>query len=179
MVLDHFSGPWHGVLVFGADTTRTIAIRHSGNTSASFAGGGKVFLDDVVNNPGRGFTFTGGQVWARQFNCEAHGLHTLNDGARLWILGYKTEAGGTLIATKNNGATELLGGFSYTTNDGSKAPMFTVERSRFSAAFGEVCFSNDPFTVIMQAADAKLSSNDPRYGRGLTLLTVGTEQSGK
>ena len=56
-------------------------------------GPGAVFLEDVV---GRFFRFHGEKVWARQFNPEGTGLHVLNDGGDLWILGLKTEGGGTL-----------------------------------------------------------------------------------
>jgi hypothetical protein len=61
---------------------------------------------------GREFRFQGQTVWARQFNVEGDGLHVANDGGTLWILGYKTEGGGTLMETTGGGRTEVLGGFS-------------------------------------------------------------------
>jgi hypothetical protein len=108
-------------------------------------GGGDLFLDNIVAD----WHFTKGRAWARQFNNEHEGTHITNKGADLWILGLKTERGGTLIET-TGGSTELLGGLSYTTTQGKLAPMFVSKNARVSYTLGEVCYSGDPFRVLVQ-----------------------------
>ena len=111
-------------------------------------GAGPFFIEDVVGGDWR---FTRQQVWARQFNVENEGTHVTNDGGTLWILGLKTERGGTLIASKNGAKTEVLGGFCYTTTAGRLAPMFTSENSSVSLTIGESWFNRDdsPYTVLV------------------------------
>jgi hypothetical protein len=85
-------------------------------------------------------------VWARQWNTEGGpekvGVNTLNDGGQLWILGMKTEAKSTKVATLHGGRTEVLGVHNYNTS-GVKddAPFFRVENGSLSVAgYREVCF---------------------------------------
>ena len=108
---------------------------------------GDVFFDDVTTNS---LSFKNQRVWARQLNVENEGTHLVNDGGSLWILGYKTERGGTLVETIGGGRTELLGGFSYTTTAGKLAPMLVNDESSVFAFFGEVCYSGDPFAVLVR-----------------------------
>lgn len=112
-------------------------------------GAGPLFIEDVV---GGDWQFRRQQVWARQFNVENDGTHVTNDGGTLWILGLKTERGGTLIASKNGAKTELLGGFCYTTTAGKRAPMFTSDDSSVSLTLGESWFNRDdsPYTVLVR-----------------------------
>jgi len=174
--IERINGPWHGTKVLAADTKRPVVVRHCGNVSMDFAGGGDVFLDDVVNNPGANFTFKGGRVWARQFNPEPEGVHVRNDGAALWILGIKTESKGTLIETVNGGATELIGGIAYTSGGSGGAPMFVVTDSRFSATLGEVCWDDRYYRVIVRETrngeTREFKADDPRWGRSLALFAT-------
>ncbi len=103
-----------------------------------------MFLEDVV---GDNFRFRKQHVWARQLNIENEGTHLTNDGGDVWVLGYKTERGGTLVHTLGGGRTEILGGFSYTTTAGKLAPMFVNTDSSIWAFFSEVCYNGDPFLV--------------------------------
>ncbi len=162
------------------DAARTLVLRRLAiNFQAADAfhgsGPGAVFLEDVV---GRYFRFHGETVWARQFNPEGTGLHVLNDAGTMWILGLKTEGGGTLLETKGGGRTELLGSFSYTTGGGKLAPMLVVTDSQASFSFSEVCYSGDPFTVIIRETRGgetrEMTLADPRWAGHLTLLTEGT-----
>ncbi len=162
------------------DAARTLVLRRLAiNFQAADAfhgsGPGTVFLEDVV---GRGFRFHHEMVWARQFNPEGTGLHVLNDGGTLWILGLKTEGGGTLLETRNGGRTELLGSFSYTTDHGKLAPMLVVTDSQASFSFSEVCYSGDPFAVVVRetrgGVTREMTAADPRWAGHLTLLTAGT-----
>ena len=154
---------------------RRLAINFQAADAFHGTGPGVVFIEDVV---GRFFRFHREAVWARQFNPEGTGLHVLNDGGDLWILGLKTEGGGTLLETRAGGRTELLGSFSYTTSGGKLAPMLVVEDSQAAFSFAEVCYSGDPFTVIVRetrgAETRDMTMADPRWAGHLTLLTAGT-----
>ena len=81
-------------------------------------------------------------------NIENEGTHFLNDGGTAWVLGYKTERGGTLMETRNGGQSEILGTFSYTTTAGKLAPMFVTGDSKVFAFFNEICYSGDPFVTL-------------------------------
>ena len=154
---------------------RRLAINFQAADAFHGSGPGTVFLEDVV---GRGFRFHHEMVWARQFNPEGTGLHVLNDGGTLWILGLKTEGGGTLLETRNGGRTELLGSSSYTTDHGKLAPMLVVTDSQASFSFSEVCYSGDPFAVVVRetrdGVTRETTAADPRWAGHLTLLTAGT-----
>jgi Pectate lyase superfamily protein len=141
VVLEHFSVINGGVEIA---TDRTVVLRSLEPRRISHKGKGALFLEDVATDQ-----FAVGKdqkVWARQLNVENQGTHVTNDGGKLWVLGYKTERGGTLLHTKNGGESEIFGTFSYTTTAGKLAPMFVTENASAFAFFNEVCFSNDPFT---------------------------------
>lgn len=153
---------------------RRLAINFQGADAYHGTGPGTVFLEDVV---GRYFRFHHETVWARQFNPEGTGLHVLNDGGVMWILGLKTEGGGTLLETRAGGKSELLGSFSYTTDSGKLAPMFVIDNAQAALSFDEVCYSGDPFTTIVRETQGgqtkELRRGDPRWGGHFTLFTAG------
>jgi hypothetical protein len=145
VVIEHFSTINGGIEV---KTGRTVVFRSLGCRSIRFHKPGEVFFEDVTTDDLR--LLPGQKVWARQLNIENEGTHLTNDGADLWILGYKTERGGTLLATKKPGRSEVFGTFSYTTTQGKLAPMFVTEDAAVFAFFNEVCFSGDPFAVLIR-----------------------------
>jgi hypothetical protein len=112
-------------------------------------------------------TLTKQRVWARQLNVENEGTHVANQGGDLWVLGYKTERGGTLLETSQSGRSEILGGFSYTTTAGKLAPMFVTKDSRVFTFFGEVCFNGDPFAMLIGETQ-RGSTRMVRRGEGTT-----------
>jgi len=117
-------------------SSRTLVIRDATNVAGNMTGSGDVFIENVVSNPFQSWTFNQQNVWARQFNVENQGTHVINNGGNLWIFGFKTERGGTLIDTRSGGKTELLGGLAYTTTN---APDGTQNDPMFiSNALGEV-----------------------------------------
>ncbi len=147
IVIEHFSSI-HGGLEIA--TRRTLVMRSVADcdlTSTAAADGGELFLEDFVTHA---LKLRRQRVWARQLNIENKGTHLVNDASDLWILGYKTERGGTLLETRNGGRSEVLGGFSYTTTAGKLAPMFVNDNSSVFAFFAEVCFNGDPFAVRIQ-----------------------------
>jgi Pectate lyase superfamily protein len=86
---------------------RPVAIKHGFYGYTAQAGAGDLYLEDVGIEP---LNLVAGQnVWARQLNNEYDGTKITNNGANLWIMGLKTERGGTVIDTRAGGRTELLG----------------------------------------------------------------------
>jgi hypothetical protein len=112
----------------------TVVVRNAGigNSYRATAGAGNLFIEDVS---GSGYQFVAGQnIWARQMNPEGTSLKVLNNGAKLWVLGLKTEGASTAIETRNGGLTELLGAtIGWATTD--TAPLFINEASSFTASY--------------------------------------------
>jgi hypothetical protein len=98
------------------NSKRSLVIKHAALRSYTNTetGTGDVFFEDIVSGL---IKLHNQNAWARSLNVEATPLDSeakiLNDGGLLWILGLKTENPGTIIETKNNGSTEVLGGFIY------------------------------------------------------------------
>jgi len=121
---------------------RTLAVRHAnlgGSAYAAIPGAGKFFEEDCM---GSRYNFAKGQfVWMRQVNAEFQNEQIVNDGATLWILGYKTENGGgkkttlgTEIVTRHGGKTEVLGGILYALSRGTDSTTFINEASQIFLA---------------------------------------------
>jgi Pectate lyase superfamily protein len=169
VVLEHFSAS-HGGLEL--DSRRTLVLRSVQDcdlTATARAEGGELFFEDVVTH---GLRLRKQRLWARQLNVENEGTHITNDGGDLWVLGYKTERGGTLLDTRGGGRSEILGGFSYTTTAGKLAPMFVNDRSAVFAFFAEVCFNGDPFETLIRETRA-CETREVKPGAGGTLPYVG------
>jgi hypothetical protein len=145
VVLEHFANVNGGV---GVNTTRPIVFRSVGVPTIRVQKARELFFEDVTTDDLR--LPPGVRAWARQLNVENEGTHVTNDGAKLWVLGYKTERGGTLLHTKNGGASEVFGTLSYTTTKGKFAPMFVTEDAAAFAFLAEVCYTGDPFSVLVR-----------------------------
>ena len=152
VVFERISGGYAKRTTIEHASKRTLVVSACCNVSCHSTGGGDLFLEDICANPFTNFEFRGGNVWARQLNPENQGTHVLNDGATLWILGLKTERGGTLVETRRGGRTELLGGFCYTTTGPGGAPMFLNDNSAMSVTMGEACFNfkDGPYRVLVR-----------------------------
>lgn len=144
VVFEHFGNINGGIAV---DTDRTLVFR-SVTAPLIIKRNAKMFLEDFGSFNLR--VQPGQRVWARQLNVENQGTHVMNNGGVLWILGYKTERGGTLLDTRGGGWTELFGNFSYTTTAGGLAPMFVNVDSSVFALFNEVCYNRDPFRTLIR-----------------------------
>lgn len=94
-----------------------------------------VAYNSVDQQPG--CIFKNQNVWARQLNPEQNSINIVNDGSRVWILGFKSEYPTTLIETKNGGRTEVLGGLHLTKAAASVPAFVTIESSISVAGFGE------------------------------------------
>lgn len=148
------------------DAKREVSLSHDSNrtlvlSSVTFTGKysgkgrGEVFIEDVVGGP---FYFRNQNVWARQLNQETNTEQTpeeakiVNDGGSLWILGLKTERPGTVIKTINQGKTEVLGGFIYSTGEAKIAPAFVNQEGSLSlAGVVERNFNQKPFRIWIEA----------------------------
>ncbi len=147
VVFEHFSYIHGGVDI---DTNRTIYFRSVADCDLTFgpkSQGSELFFEDVVTHH---LVLTKQKCWARQLNVENEGTHVVNDAGRLWVLGYKTERGGTLLESRNGAESEILGGFSYTTTAGKLAPMFVTQNASVFTFFNEVCFNGDPFVSLIR-----------------------------
>uniref|UniRef100_B8HVJ3 Rhamnogalacturonase A/B/Epimerase-like pectate lyase domain-containing protein n=1 Tax=Cyanothece sp. (strain PCC 7425 / ATCC 29141) TaxID=395961 RepID=B8HVJ3_CYAP4 len=145
VVIEHFAPINGGIAV---NTNRTVVLRSLESRRISHPGKGLLFLEDVATD--NFHLHTGQRVWARQLNIENEGTHLTNAGGDLWVLGYKTERGGTLLHTRAGGRSEIFGTFSYTTTAGKLAPMFVTEDADVFAFFNEVCYTGDPFAVLIE-----------------------------
>lgn len=147
VAFEHFSYIHGGIDI---NTDRTIYFRSVADCDLTFgpkSAGGELFFEDFVTH---NLVLRDQRVWARQLNVENEGTHMVNDHGQLWVLGYKTERGGTLLESRNAAYSEILGGFSYTTTAGRLAPMFVTRNSSVFTFFTEVCFNGDPFETIVQ-----------------------------
>jgi hypothetical protein len=140
-------------------SNRTLVVQDCYQVSGDMTGLGDVYLEDVSSGPSSGWRFGRQNVWARQLDVENDGTHIRNDGGTLWILGLKTERGGTVIETGGAGMTEVLGGLCYTTTSGKQAPMFVTRESSFSAVIGEACFNRDPYAVLVSETRQGVTKN--------------------
>jgi len=162
--MEHFAAIHGGLEV---DAKRQVVLLSVSDCPLRFstnALGNEIFLEDVVTDE---LEVRGQRLWARQLNIENEGIHLSNEAGDVWILGYKTERGGTLVSTSQAGRSEVLGGFSYTTTAGKLAPMFVNEASSVFAFFTEVCFNGDPFKTLIREMRG-LESRTVERGAGIT-----------
>ena len=122
--------------------SRTVVCRTTGGTVIARPKT-TVFMTNCV---GHAYQEPGSTIWARQWNTERGparvGVNTRNDGGQLWVLGMKTEATSTKLATLNGGRSEVLGVHNYNTSGvKEETPFFRVENASLSVAgYREICF---------------------------------------
>lgn len=170
---EHFAYIHGGIEI---DTQQTIYFRSVSDCDLKMTPksvGGELFLEDFVTHD---LKLNRQKVWARQLNIENEGTHLANDASDLWVLGYKTERGGTLLETRGGGQSEILGGFSYTTTAGKLAPMFVTEDSSVFAFFSEVCFNSDPFVTLIKETQ-RGQFKEIKRGEGATTPYVTHQKS--
>ncbi len=166
VLIEHMT-PIHGGIEI--NTSRTVVIKSCEVSKIVCSKAGDLFLEDVVTGDLR--MRPSQHIWARQLNVENQGTHITNQGGQLWVLGYKTERGGTLVHTLAGGASEILGGFSYTTTAGDLAPMFVTEDAAVFAFFGEVCYNGDPYQMLIRET-RQLTTKTVARGEGETIPYV-------
>ncbi|MEL6105593.1 MAG: glycosyl hydrolase family 28-related protein [Planctomycetota bacterium] len=97
--------------------------------------------------------------WARQLNPETrkgsndeNAALVVNRGAKLWVMGTKSEGDGRRFLTTDGGRTEIYGAYEYTTKQidpTDERPIFEVRSgaSLFVAGFKEQCFHGKPYPI--------------------------------
>ncbi len=168
--------PWPSFGIEARDPGRTVVCRATGGTPIARRGT-TVFLSNCV---GHLYQEPSSTVWARQWNTEggpeAVGINTRNDGGQLWILGLKTEAKSTKVATLGGGRTEILGVHNYNTSGvRDETPFFLVRDAALSvAAYREVCFSGAwwPATVRTEFG-SKVETLPPKAWQTWALMSAG------
>lgn len=120
---------------------RTVVFRDIEHLNLESSGTGDLFIDDAVM-AGVKFLNPKQSIWARQINPESPSIiGIVNKGAKLWILGLKTEhLGSTKIETTDGGFTELLGGHVYANGTFKLSPLFRIVNA--SASFAGVAEAN-------------------------------------
>lgn len=179
VIVERISGGRDASPTFDNASKRTLVIKDCDNVSGHFTGPGDVFLEDVSSNSASDWQFGRQNVWARQLNVQDEGTHIRNVGGTVWILGLKTERGGTLMETTDGGRTEVLGGLCHTTTGGKTAPMFVSKDSSISIVLSEVCSTGDPYLTLVQETRGgatktlKRAGGPERAGGSLIPLFVG------
>jgi hypothetical protein len=145
---------------------------------------GKVFIENVfAMNQFRPeipvFDFRGQRVWARSINPERNDPEIRNDGGDLWILGFKTEHGGTAFDTRGGGRTEVLGGtFNQQYGPGS-SPAIVNDRSEVSVTSGFTDYKATTYRGLTVVAETRgeytrryLADHLPRRDGVLPVLSL-------
>lgn len=153
-----FNAQYPGEVLFENNSPRTVVIRHSGgwvgskqykrsyqNTDRAT---GTLFVEDVFLP---GWSFKKQTVYARQFNPENQDNldgsmpQVINDGGKLWILGFKTEGQAPFIVTRNGGHTEVHGAYNYiSATSGDTVPENAVPYV-FEDSTGMLSFAADNY----------------------------------
>jgi len=174
----------HGFRIHNS-SPRTVIIRHLVIKNGYFGEGeGKVFFEDVCGAPIR---IKGQQMWARQLNPELwreevkkqYVANLYNDGGTVWVLGLKTEGGGTLVQSINGGKTEILGAHCYSTHmkqhDHYRQPMLVVENASLSFFGSECQFVGPKYKHYAKQTNGGTARTHGReglphnYGSGMTI----------
>jgi len=123
---------------------QTAVFRHGGpGVYHGQRGAGDVFYDDAQ---GKVRLARGQKFWGRQVNIETRGEgnpEILNDGGRMWLLGFKTEYKSINIANRNGGMVEMLGGFLYPVGGSFKGPLMRNHDGRWSLTFTTSAYRAD------------------------------------
>jgi hypothetical protein len=152
---------------FVLSSNRTTVLS-TNNADVTVNGQGKLFLD---NYAGHGLTLNaaGQQTWARQLDTEIQqSTNIINNGADLWILGYKSENGNVKIETMRNGAiagrTELLGAHLYLTAAGpiGQEGWDDFSTSYYGAGYPAVA-SSDALASYIGLRDTGTGTPTPHY----------------
>lgn len=140
---------------------RTLVLQHGGYDYRAKAGAGNLFLLDVV---GGSFRFVKGQhVWARQWNVEAHGDGPciVNEGAVLWVLGFKTEYESEKYSGLPGSRAEFLSCFIYPLGKiPPDRPIFRVRDGDLAAIYGTSVYRSNHRVHILDERSGRTTAID-------------------
>jgi hypothetical protein len=156
VTFDNFRGGFGGRIFIEQASDRHLLIRECDGIPCVFRGSGDIFMEDTTATPHGGFLLEGKvRLWARQFNVENFVNEKIpatldNRGGQVWILGLKTEQGNRLVATRQGGKTEILGGLVYTVTPHEGRPAFMVEDADLGLSVLERCFMGKPMDPVVR-----------------------------
>ncbi len=111
------------------------------------SGGGDVWVENVASGGAGGHSMLAGwvfskqRVWARQINPEGYHPHfRVENGAQVWILGFKTEQRGPMFEVVGGSRLEVLGGVLNSPANAKGVPSIIVDDSRVSMSVFERTF---------------------------------------
>jgi hypothetical protein len=172
-ILEHL---WMSGLTVEHASTGALSLQHCDHGGYRTVAGqaGKTFIEDVI---GSNYQINAGhRFWGRQVNSEFRPNPLFrNDGATVWLLGYKTE-GAVTVLHATGGATELLGGLVYPLRDvrGPETPTFRVENSLASLTYVLNGQAYDHHVAETRGSETRLS---PNYKRHQVLYVAGGKKS--
>jgi hypothetical protein len=157
LIVENLSVGYRSKLKWRTVANRTVVYRSIVHLDLESRGTGDLFIDDTTMNELK-FLNPKQNIWARQLNPEGNSeTNVVNRGAKLWILGMKTEGARTKIETTNGGSTELLGALIYATaKQLPKEPLFRIDNA--SAAFAgvaEAFFDRDTYQIWVEEIRGK------------------------
>lgn len=139
VVMQRFANSYDNLLGIEQASKRTLVVRSISDMRIIGNGPGNLFITDWVGR--LSLQYPGQNVWARGLNSEYFTIE--NKGARLWVLGMKTEGTMEVIRTTQGGWTEVLGALNYANKAGTSAPMFSVADANLSLhGVTELSFGN-------------------------------------
>ena len=166
VVFERFTASVNDNVVMENASSRTFVVSHLLNISARGSGTGDFFINDIVGGALK-LTNKDQHVWARAINVEVADEPSIqNNGAFLWVFGYKTEKDGVKLLTTDGGFTEVIGAMIYNnTGDNQKKPFIINTESNVSVQswserhFGSNRYENlveetrDGITKTLKSAD--------------------------
>ena len=152
LIIENFLVDYGSKLKWRNVANRTVVFRSITHLDLISEGSGDLFIDDAVMGALK-FLNPAQKIWARQLNPEGGASpNVINSGAKLWILGYKTEYGKTKIETTNGGFTELLGGLVYASSkQDPNDPLFRIVNASASfVGIAEAHFDKDTYETWVE-----------------------------
>lgn len=103
------------------------------------------------------------KVWVRQFNPEnledEYNAKVTNNGGFLWVLGFKTEGGGSAIETNKGGHTEVLGAEIYPSGYAPPAQKACFLVNNSSVSFCAASSGINQYPVIVRETRGSVTKN--------------------
>ncbi|MGI2903718.1 glycosyl hydrolase family 28-related protein [Tolypothrix sp. VBCCA 56010] len=152
LIIENFFVAYNSKLKWKNVANRTIVYRSILGLDLESQGTGDLFIDDAAMHTIR-LLNPAQHIWARQLNPEGSvETAVVNRGAKLWILGLKTEGSKTKIETTDNGFTEVLGGLIYATNKQAPSdPLFRIINASCSfVGVTEAYFDKDTYQIWVE-----------------------------
>lgn len=128
-------------------SSRRLVISSCSDVRYVGTGSGDLFLEDVSSRAE--WKLKQQKVWARQWCIERDGSKVVNQGGSLWVLGLKSERGGTVVTTTEGGKTEIYGGLVMAGSGPKSDPMFVIREASANLSVGEIAFQGSPYRSIV------------------------------